>query len=68
MTSRFGGWVLTRTAGIYLVAPADDPQAGLSAASEGPWYWVAFESRTSGELLWVSDGAGLRAFDLIRQP
>lgn len=68
MTSRFGGWVLTRTAGIYLVAPADDPQAGLSAASEGPWYWVAFESRAAGELLWVSDEAGLRAFDLIRKP
>ena len=65
MTSRFGGWILTQREGTYSVAPADAPDQGFSAASKGRWNWAAFESREDGELLWISDGAGLRAFALI---
>ena len=68
MTSRFGGWILTQQEGTYSVAPADAPDQGFSAASKGRWNWAAFESREDGELLWISDGAGLRAFALIPRP
>lgn len=64
LTSRFGGWSLKLTDNSYAASPSSGSQGNFWAGTEGAWNWAAFESRTDGELLWISDGAGLRAFPL----
>ena len=60
--SPFGEWTVSFEEGVWR---ARHPRhADFTALGTGRWRWYAFESRRGADLLWVSDGAGLRAWSL----
>lgn len=60
--SPFGEWTVSFDGRVWR---ARHPRhADFAAIGEGRWRWYAFESRRGADLLWISDGAGLRAWSL----
>jgi len=66
LDSPWNGWSVAVTDEVFRATRDGDPRSGFAVRRAGEWIFLAWEA-PYGELpsgrLWVSDGAGLRAFE-----
>ena len=59
------GWQVTVEEDAYRIRPLDAPTAGYTVQRDGDWSFLAWEAPGPGQpggRLWISDGAGVRAY------
>lgn len=71
LACRWSDWKVTVEEEVYRIECKDRPEATYTVLRDGEWQYLAWENRSEDlreGRLWISDGAGLRAFVPLDAP